>query len=307
MNIFHMKCVLAVAEYRSFTKSARELFVSQSTLSNIIHKIEDEYGTPLFDRSTIPLKLTYAGELFVAHAKEITSISENMKRKLQEISNNSLGRIRIGMTQNRLPYILPLLIDSYSKKYPSIKVQGSVHSLYEIIEDIESQKIDFGIVPNFQGTLDLGKNVAQENLCQEKLILVSSAKYVTPTDTIPGLPNAIDIDALSHIPIAMLPENHYISSVIDRIFSQRNVTPLVALEINNYISGYRLATAGFCSMIVPETMTYWVRPSKKVSYYSLSSCPISWTVQVIYNNKLYMGKIEYDFIATLRNILSTRT
>ena len=70
MNWNTLRYVVEIAEQKSFSKAARKLYLAQPSLSQSIRALEQELGTPLFDRTRSPLGLTYAGELFTKWAKE---------------------------------------------------------------------------------------------------------------------------------------------------------------------------------------------------------------------------------------------
>ena len=52
MDIFQIECILAIAQYRSFTKAAEAMHISQPALSQLVVKVEEELGVKLFERST---------------------------------------------------------------------------------------------------------------------------------------------------------------------------------------------------------------------------------------------------------------
>jgi len=66
MEFTKYKYILAVAELRSISKAAAKCSISQPALTRSVNKIEDELGVKLFDRSTLPIRLTYAGERCIA-------------------------------------------------------------------------------------------------------------------------------------------------------------------------------------------------------------------------------------------------
>ena len=90
MNEKHMQYVLTVLKEGSFTNAAKKLYVSQPSLSQIIKTAESNLGAPIFDRSTDPITLTPAGQLYVEAARQVTTIS-----KLEKTGRGAeQGRIR---------------------------------------------------------------------------------------------------------------------------------------------------------------------------------------------------------------------
>ena len=70
--------VYAVYQERSFTKAAQKMFLSQPALSAMVKKAEKKIGTPIFDRSTSPLRLTPAGEYYIEQAEKILRIQQTI-------------------------------------------------------------------------------------------------------------------------------------------------------------------------------------------------------------------------------------
>ena len=78
MDTKYLTYILAIARKKNMTKAAEELYVSQSSLSQYLSKLESELGTPLFFRSKGSLSLTPAGKLYVAAAEEVIRIKDHL-------------------------------------------------------------------------------------------------------------------------------------------------------------------------------------------------------------------------------------
>ena len=102
-----LELVYAVYQYGSFTKAAEELYISQSSLSMAIQRIEGELGLPLFDRRQHPIRLTQAGEEVLRFYREMKPLQTKMKARVQDIAELRSGSFAIGGTHYILSYILP--------------------------------------------------------------------------------------------------------------------------------------------------------------------------------------------------------
>ncbi len=118
MNTNQLKYVVTIAEELNITKAAKRLFVSQSSLSQAIKNIEQELKIKLFETNVTPLKLTYAGEVYVAWAKKTLASQEDIMEKLEEISTNSDIRIIVGVASHRSISILPQVIKDFKQEFP---------------------------------------------------------------------------------------------------------------------------------------------------------------------------------------------
>lgn len=102
-----------IARYRSVSKAAKELGLSQPTLSKYLQEIENELGVALFDRSVMPLKVTPAGEKLIAAGRRIRDIDHQLRKELTEIQTDRHQVLKIGISITRAPYILPGLVEQY--------------------------------------------------------------------------------------------------------------------------------------------------------------------------------------------------
>jgi DNA-binding transcriptional LysR family regulator len=105
--------VIAIANAGSFSRAADELQVAQPTLSKYIQKLEKSIGIELFDRSTIPIRLTAAGELYVAAGKGLIDHDRQLRKQLQEVSYRHSLEVRVGISPSRAPYLMPSVLSKY--------------------------------------------------------------------------------------------------------------------------------------------------------------------------------------------------
>lgn len=308
VNIRQMKYVLAVAEMRSFSKAAKQLYVAQPTLSAHILRIEEEIGTPIFDRKSTPLRLTHAGECFVNQISKIVDINDQLEREMRDLIEGQKGRIKVGLSIDRHPYILPDLLSAYSKEFPNVEIDAKDLFSYEIKESVLTRKLDFGVIPDC-GDLksELGSEIVSEELCSEELVLVGNKNFVTEEHLVSGMNNTVDAKKLQDIPMIMLSDESYYRKIVDVLYAQNNMKPNIAMQTSCNISAYRLATAGFGATIVPMMDVKLLRAIEETPYYSITPSKFRWKLMVIYHKNLYMGEPEKAFVKILRSVLSAKS
>ena len=107
--------VITIANEGGISQAAEKLDISQPTLSKYIKKLESEIGLELFDRTSLPIKLTKAGECYVEAGKRLLDLETQLDKQLLEIKSNKNSVIRIGISPSRSPYLIPSLIEGYKK------------------------------------------------------------------------------------------------------------------------------------------------------------------------------------------------
>ena len=117
MNFSSMDYFVMVARERSFSRAAERLHITQQTLSAHIAKLEGELGAKLLVRS-IPLELTYAGEVFLEYALDFQRRASSLEREFQDITENQRGLLRIGINYTRGDIVIPPLLIRFQQEYP---------------------------------------------------------------------------------------------------------------------------------------------------------------------------------------------
>ena len=93
MDVKYLNYILAIAKHKNMTIAAEELFVSQSSLSQYLSRLEQELGTPLFYRTKTELVPTPAGELYIDSAKKVVAIQKELYHNIAAL--NHRGNIEL--------------------------------------------------------------------------------------------------------------------------------------------------------------------------------------------------------------------
>ena len=122
-KIFYRKDIIdAIATEQSFSKAAQKLFVAQPSLSLMVKTLEEDLGTPLFDRSSKPIQLTDAGREYIYATKQIQAIEHAYLEYIQSLDNVESGALRIGSNQLLSSLVLPKYISKFVHTYPKIQL-----------------------------------------------------------------------------------------------------------------------------------------------------------------------------------------
>jgi len=122
MNLHQFKYVLALAQKRHFEMAAEECCVTQSTLSTMIGRLEEEIGIKIFNRKTKPVSITEEGELILERLLIIDKEIEALQNAVQELKGEMKGELRIGIIPTVAPYLLPLFLSKFANKFPGVKI-----------------------------------------------------------------------------------------------------------------------------------------------------------------------------------------
>ncbi|MBS1486127.1 MAG: LysR family transcriptional regulator [Bacteroidetes bacterium] len=146
MNIQQFQYILAVAENRHFETAAEKCFISQSTLSTMISRFEDELGVKIFDRKKKPVDITKEGKAVIEQLKTITREIGQLNELVKEIKGEIEGTLKIGCIPTVAPFLLPLFLQGFSKKFPGLSLEVKEDTTSEILKQLKSREMDIGIV-----------------------------------------------------------------------------------------------------------------------------------------------------------------
>ena len=136
---------LTQLEYIHFATAAEKCFVTQPTLSMQIKKLEDELGVIIFDRSRQPVVPTDLGAKLIEQARMTLSATQRIKEIIQEEQQEVEGTLKIGIIPTLAPYLLPVFIGPYIRKYPAVKVEVEELVSEEIIRRLKRDILDVGL------------------------------------------------------------------------------------------------------------------------------------------------------------------
>lgn len=145
ITLTQLEYIVAIDEYRHFATAAEKCFVTQPTLSMQIKKLEDDLGVIIFDRSRQPVVPTDIGSKLIEQARLTLSSTERIKEIIREDRQEVEGTLKIGIIPTLAPYLLPIFIGHYIRKYPAIKVEVEELVSEEIIRRLKHDLIDAGL------------------------------------------------------------------------------------------------------------------------------------------------------------------
>ena len=185
MTLVQLEYLIALDTYRHFAAAANACFITQPTLSMQVQKLEEELGVKIFDRSKQPVLPTETGVTIIEQAKRIISEKNVLTEMIESKKGIINGELRIGIIPTLAPYLLPLFIQSFTKKYPLVKLMVTELTTDLIVSRLRDGKIDVGLL-----VTPLQENgIKEEPMFYEEMVAYVSKtnaafkkKYVLPKD-----------------------------------------------------------------------------------------------------------------------------
>jgi DNA-binding transcriptional LysR family regulator len=142
----HLESFCRVADLKSFSKAADDLFLTQPTVSGHILSLEQSLSLRLFDRASRQVRITKSGEVFRDYASKILSLRKSMLNALSEFSQGIRGELSLGSSTIPGEYLLPRLIGNFKKKHPSFVISLKIADTKEVVQYVLEDQVEFGII-----------------------------------------------------------------------------------------------------------------------------------------------------------------
>jgi LysR family transcriptional regulator, hydrogen peroxide-inducible genes activator len=175
MTFQQLEYIIALDTYRHFGKAAIHCNIAQPSLSVQIQKLEDELKTTIFSRIKKPITPTETGVIIIEQARKIVSECAVMSQMVQQQKNTIEGNLKIGIIPTLAPYLLPLFLLEFVKKYPTVSLNVSELTTDKIIRRLKNGMIDIGI---------LATPLSQKELEETFLFNEEFVAYVSKKETI---------------------------------------------------------------------------------------------------------------------------
>jgi LysR family hydrogen peroxide-inducible transcriptional activator len=163
MTLTQLNYILAVDRCRNFAQAARECFVTQPTLSMQIHKLEDYLQIQVFDRNKTPVEPTPMGRKVLEYARKVMQHSQALEELSRSLRGEIAGEYILAVIPTLAPYLLPLFVGEFVKKYPNVELKIFEYQTDEIIRYLKEGKIDGAIL----ATPLEEKSITEEHLFYE--------------------------------------------------------------------------------------------------------------------------------------------
>ena len=141
------KVFFHVASSLSFSEASKQLFISQSAVSQSIKTLEKKLGQPLFIRSTKKVQLTPAGEILLKHIEPAMNLIRRGEGQLLEANTLGLGQLHIGASDTICRYFLVPYLKQFHKKFPSVPIKVTNATSLSCVDLLEQGRVDL-IVTN---------------------------------------------------------------------------------------------------------------------------------------------------------------
>ena len=146
MTLKQLEAFVRIANNKSFTLAAKELFITQPTVSAYINNLEEELGVRLFDRTTKEVRLSEEGDSIYLYAKEMLELADKIQSSFSvEEDENKLRQVVISTSSIPGQFLVPEILAAFKKKFPEVDFKVRETDSEGVVEDITNHMADIGL------------------------------------------------------------------------------------------------------------------------------------------------------------------
>ena len=285
----------------SFSRAARVLQISQPSISQFLHRIEQEVGAQLIDRTAKPLRFTYAVECFLKTENEIEQLRQMRAKLISDIGDGVRGHVTIGSSHYRSTFFLAEVLPIFRREYPGVSVslaEGTTKELEDLAFDGVTD-ISLVIAPLYRTELEYAE------LFRERYLLAMSpdcrvAKTVPPSTT-GGYPT-MPFSRLNGEPFIIIKQGQKFRNLYEDLCRSTHTTPRVMLESESPVAALHLASAGLGATFVTQTLAKRCHPAQPVRYFSIEPARPDRMVVAAYRKNGYLSRAARSLIEVMRRV-----
>lgn len=278
-----------VAVTLSFSEASKQLFISQSAVSQSIKVLEKKLNQTLFVRSTKRVQLTPEGEILFKHIEPAMNLIKQGENQLLEANTLNGGQLRIGASDTICRYYLVPYLNQFHTMYPHVHIKVTNQTSIECAKLLEHGQVDFILINH--------PNSALANTHTPRALMEFHDVFVANKDYFPLQNKTMDLRELQSYPILMLDRKSTTSEFLHSMFQKSHLDLVPEIELSSNDLLIDLARIGLGIAFVPD----FCIPEQDKDLYILkleNELPIRQIV-VAYNENLPISQAAKQFMDIL--------
>jgi len=227
MDLRQLEMLIAVVDAGGYTKAGELLHVSHSAIHRQIRLLESEIDDRLFVRKGTSIQITETGQKVVVTARRIQQEIAGILQQVSGAKRLTSGHLHIGTGTSILTLFLPPIVQRFRKQYPGIEVRITTGPAHQIISDVQSGKLDLGVVYAPEDLLPGEAVPGYERLYKEEFVLVVGKHHPL------GKMTSITLTEAVKFPFILYPKLSNVRRLFDRALQRLDLSPQVVMEVEN--------------------------------------------------------------------------
>lgn len=246
MNYRQLQYAVLLAKEGNFSQLAEKLGITQPALSKQILGLEKELGVLLFDRSSMPIVPTAAGEYFVREAQELLFREDRLLRSMEQFKKGEKGNLDIGLTPFRSSYLVSKMIKQVRQKYPGVTVKLHEVGIDILRKETAEGRFDFSII-----NLPIDESdISVIPMEPDQLVLVIPNVFLEEYPFF-AEKQEVRLRECGSLPFAVVSPTQEMRQLFEKLCRQDNFHPNIAAEVVGLTTAWQMACSGVAATLLP--------------------------------------------------------
>lgn len=298
MEIRELEYFVAIWQEENLSRAAEKLFVTQPALSRYLQRLEDELGLPLFQRIGRRMRLTYAGERYLAYAQQILQTRREMEAEMTDIRREEKGRLRVGIPPFRCSFIMPAVLPAFRSQHPNIDVEIMEEASAVLDEALACGDIDLAFFSLSEKNTRLNYEILEEDRLY--VILPKGHPLGSAARTEPDGARSLTLEQLADETLILQKHGQRQGQYILSELSARHIRPRKTIESTNIRAAALLAANGYGAAFLSGGLLRHFEARERCDAFRLSGCKASLNFAAATRAGSYVSSWTGDFIALVR-------
>lgn len=294
MEIRDIDYFIAVAETRGFSLAAKRLHISQPALSRYIGNMERRLGVSLFERTGRQLSLTYSGERYLIHAREIRERLLLLDEEMRRITERQGDRLRIGFIRSGRQLKLPNAIARFRNLYPEVELNITEGLSKDLELAVLKGGLDFAFISEPSEPSGFEFRFLESHFAL--IALPPGRPEIDSVEFRDGLPYPwVDLRLLMGETFVLQNENCRMRLDLDRLFSLEDFSPQVSMYTQSTLDAIRFTEMGIGACFITEGYALYISDKSEIQLFCVGTPPFLTKFGVISKKGAALPKAADDF------------
>lgn len=242
MNLQHLKYFLAVAREGSFSRAARELHVTQPTVSSGVADLERALGVRLFNRGNRHVGLTMEGRTLANYGMQIQDLVESTEDRLRRRDVLPGEGFQFGAIDAAVTYLLPDILKAYMRDFPNVALSVQVAPSRYLVDDLLLNRSEFAVIslPFAHPKLET------VSIHRDSMPLVAGASHRFSRRS------SVALEEIAEEPLILFHADSVSRKIVDERFAEAGVSPGVVMEMRSPEAMRKLVEVGVGISFLPH-------------------------------------------------------
>jgi LysR family cyn operon transcriptional activator len=223
MELRQLRYFVEVGRLKSYSLASKSLFITQSTISQQIQKLEEELGVELLTRDTRHVSLSDFGEQFYPCAVQVLEDARAGVDRIRDVKNLHVGTLSIGSTYSFSPLMMQTVIE-FQKEYPKIRLNLVITSKEELRQKLLNRELDLAL---------MYKSPLGDERIESRLLFHSCLCLVGRIGELSGCGAKVSVQDIARYPLALPAKGLQARDTLESILFTESVNLDIRLEINS--------------------------------------------------------------------------